>query len=167
MESLKMPDRLEYSVKANKLIEKLDEENYMGLGTKSITRSALFLFAMTLGVESKSPTELKNKYSGGLVLDKSIDGKTQALMYAEYISSLKDPENELDAIANKADVYKMAEQYANTGFEIIADYFENKKAEELVWDLFLELDKQYEDILQPHIYVQEKNFGYVKVAEDE
>ena len=132
MDTKKFPDRLEYSVKANQLIERLDDENYMGLGTKSITRSALFLFAMALGVEAQSPTELKNKYSGGLVLDKSIDGKTQASMYANFIKSLKDPENELDSIANKADVYKIAEQYANTGFEIIADYIENSKPDDLV-----------------------------------
>jgi len=144
MENSKMPDRLEYSVNANRLIEKLDDNNYLGLGTKSITRSALFLFAMSLGVECKLPTELKNKYSGGLVLDKSIDGKTQASMYAEFIFSLNDPENRLDDISGKADVYKMAEQYANTGFEIIADYFDNKKADDLVWDLLLELDSQYE-----------------------
>lgn len=166
MDTTKIPDRLEYSVKANQLIEKLDDENYMGLGTKSITRSALFLFAMALGVETKSPTELKNKYSGGLVLDKSIDGKTQASMYANFITSLKDPENELDSVASKADVYKMAEQYANTGFEIIADYVENKKPDDLVWDLFLELDKQYEDIKKPVIYSHDENYGYSKVAEN-
>ena len=69
-------------------------------------------------------------------------------MYAHFISLLKDPDNELDAIADKNQVYKMAEQYANTGFEIIADYFEKKKPEDLVWDLLLELDNQYENILR-------------------
>jgi hypothetical protein len=166
METSKMPDRLNYSTKAKQLIEKIDEENYLGLGNKGITRSELFLFAMSLGVESESPTEVKNPYTGGLVLDKSIDGKTQASMYAQFISLLKDPENELDTIAKKSEVYKMAEQYANTGFEYIADYLAKKKPEDLVWDLFLELDKQYEAIKQPVIYVQEENFGYAKVAED-
>ena len=67
-------------------------------------------------------------------------------MYAQYIVSLKDPDNELDSIGEKSHVYKTAEQYANTGFEIIADYFNTKKPEDLVWDLFLELDTQYEEI---------------------
>lgn len=165
METLKMPDRLNYSTKAKILIEKIDEENYMGLGTKEITRSELFLFAMSLGVESKSPTEIKNPYTGGLVLDKSIDAKTKAVMYAQFITELMDPENELDSIAKKSDVYKMAEQYANTGFECIDNYFTTKKSEDLLWDLFKELDEQYKSIKQSYIYEQDDSFEYSKVAD--
>lgn len=148
METAKMPDRLNYSTKAKQLLEKIDEVNYMGLGLKGITRSELFLFAMSLGVESKTKREVVNPYAGGLVLDKSIDSRTQASMYSHFISLLNDPNNELDSITNKSLVYKTAEQYANTGFEIIADYFDNKKPEALLWDLFLELDVQYEEINQ-------------------
>lgn len=67
-------------------------------------------------------------------------------MYAKFIASLNGPDIELDSIGHKGQVYKMAEQYANTGFEIIADYFNTKKPEDLVWDLFLELDAQHEEI---------------------
>jgi len=148
METAKMPDRLNYSNKAKLLLEKIDEINYMGLGLKGISRSELFLFAMSLGVESKTKTEVVNPYTGGLVLDKSIDSKTQALIYSQFISLLKEPDNELESILNKSHVYKMAEQYANTGFEILADYLDKKKPEDLVWDLFLELDTQYEEIKQ-------------------
>ena len=144
----KVPDRLNYSTKAKQLLEKIDENNYMGLGLKGISRSEIFTFAMSLGIESKTKTEVVNPYAGGLVLERSIDSKTQATMYAQFISLLNDPENELDAIADKGHVYKMAEQYANTGFEIIADYYEKKKPEDLVWDLFLELDAQYDEIKQ-------------------
>lgn len=146
MQTSKMPDRLNYSTKAKQLLEKIDEVNYMGLGLKGATRSELFLFAMSLGVESNTKTEVVNPYTGGLILDKSVDSKTRALMYSQYISLLEDPDNELDAVTDKGHVYKTAEQYANTGFEIIADYFNNKKPEDLVWDLFLELDAQYEEI---------------------
>jgi len=148
METSKIPDRLNYSTKAKQLIERIDEENYLGLGNKGITRSELFLFAMSLGIESKSQTEVKNPYAGGLILEKSIDSKTRSLMYSQFILSLIDPENELDIISDKAQVYKMAEQYANTGFEIIDDYMDNNKPEDLVWDLFLELDEQYEKMIQ-------------------
>ena len=37
----------------------------------------------------------------------------------------------------------MAEQFANTGFQILEDYIEKKKATDLVYDLFLELDERY------------------------
>lgn len=145
MDEAKMPDRLYYSVKAKQLLEKIDEINYFGLGlVKGISRSELFLFAMSLGVESQTMTEIANPL--GLILDKSIDSKTQASMYAQFISLLTDAENELDAVTDRSRVYKIAERYANTGFKIIEDYFNKKKPEDLVWDLFLELDGQYEKL---------------------
>ncbi|NLY87787.1 MAG: hypothetical protein GX083_04505 [Clostridiales bacterium] len=149
MEVSKNPDRLNYSTKAKQLLDKVEESNYLGLANKGgagVSRSEIFLFAMALGAESKSPTEVKNPYAGGLVLDKSIDSKTQAAMYAQLISQLSDPENDLDEITKKGEVYKLAERYANTGFECIEEYIDTKKPETLVWDLFLELDAQYETL---------------------
>jgi len=146
VESARMPDRLNYSTSAKKLLEKIDSANYMGLSVKVITRSELFLFAMSLGVESGTRIEVVSPYQGGLVLEKSIDNVTLASMYAQFVSLLTDPDNEIDTVADKGQVYKMAEQYANTGFEIIADYFEKKRQEDLLWDLFSELDIQYETI---------------------
>lgn len=149
MEASKNPDRLNYSTKAKQLLDKVEESNYIGLANKGgagVSRSEIFLFAMALGAESESPTEVKNPYAGGLVLDKSIDSKTQAAMYAQYISQLSEPENELDEITKKGEVYKLAEKYANTGFEYIEEYIDTKKPETLVWDLFLELDAQYETL---------------------
>lgn len=147
MEIIKNPDRLNYSTKAKQLLDRIEESNYIGLANKGgtgVSRSEIFLFAMALGAESKSPTEVKNPYAGGLVLDKSIDSQTQATMYAQFISQLSEPENDLDDITKKGEVYKLAEKYANTGFEYIEGYIDTKKPETLVWDLFLELDAQYE-----------------------
>jgi hypothetical protein len=146
MDTSRMPDRLNYSTEAQQLVKKIDDINYMGLGVKEITRSELFLFAMALGVEIKTTTEINNPYTGGLVLDKSIDSKTRAIIYSLFISMLQDPENQLDEVTDKSRVYKLAEQYANTGFEILENYFDKKRPDDLVWDLFLELDKKYEDI---------------------
>lgn len=143
MDTTKTPDRLYVSTKAKELVDRLDELDYFGLGKVTINRSELFLFAMALGAEVGMETQVVNPYTGGFVLDKSIDSKTQAVMCAQYLASFSDPEKELDNIMDKGRVYKMAEQYANTGFKIIEDYIENKKANDLVIDLFLELDDQY------------------------
>jgi len=144
MEMSKKPDRLYCSNKVKQLLEKMYEINYMGLG-KGITRSELFLFAMSLGVESKTETEVISPI--GLILDKSIDSTTIALMYSQFIYSLKDPDNDLDTISDLSKVYKTAQQYANTGFEMIEDYLNTKKQEDLMWELFDELDQQYEEIV--------------------
>jgi hypothetical protein len=146
MDTNKAPDRLNCSALAWDLLNSIDKENYFSLGIDSINRSQIFLFAMSLGIESKTKSEIKKAHTGGLILDSSISSRVRAAMYSQFIMSLQDPENELNAITNKSDVYKMAEQYANTGFEILKDYYENRKAEDLVIDLFMELDKQYEEI---------------------
>lgn len=148
METIRTPDRLNYSQNAHNVIERIDSENYMGLGVNKITRSELFLFAMSLGIESRHKTPLSSTYTGGLVLDKSIDSKTRACMFALYIDELSDPNDQLDAITEKGNVYKVAEQYANTGFEILADYLDNKKAFDLALEIFMELDEVYERIKQ-------------------
>ena len=59
-------------------------------------------------------------------------------MYANFIKSLKDPENELDSIAIRLMYTRIAEQYANTGFEIIADIL-RIVSDDLVWDCSLSL----------------------------
>ncbi len=141
------PDRLYVSTKAKELVDSLDEREYFGLGKSTINRAELFLFAMALGVESGMATQVMNPYSGGFILDKSIDSKTRSIMYAQCLFALTDPDNDLDSITDKGRVYKAAEQYANTGFEIIEDYVKTKKTTELVLNLFLELDEQYTSVL--------------------
>ena len=146
MEATSAPDRLNYSQEAHRVIARTDSENYMGLGAGKLTRSELFLFAMALGVESGHGTPFASTYGGGLVLDKSIDPKTRACMFAQCISELSNPSDQLDAIADKGSVYKIAEQYANTGFLIIDDYLNTKKPFDLALEIFMELDEMYEQI---------------------
>lgn len=138
----KVPDRINITQSAKKTIEKIDESNYLGLGKQSISRSELFLFAMALGVDT-SPTKLDNV--NGLILEKSFGGQMQALLYALFIDK-KTNEGTLDLITDKELVYNLAQEYANTGFDILDDYIQKKKDEDLIWDLIDELDKQYNDL---------------------
>ena len=63
-------------------------------------------------------------------------------MYALFIGQL-DTED-LDEITKKDAVYSLAQEYANTGFEILEDYMRNEKASALIWKLLEELDAQYD-----------------------
>jgi hypothetical protein len=103
---------------------------------------------MALGLESKTETELESKHPGGFILDNSINPRTRASIYSQFIIALDNTNDELDAINDKSKVYELAEQYANTGFKIIEDYYDKKKGETLLWELFTELDKQYESIVK-------------------
>ena len=144
MEKAKTPDRLYCSSKFRTLMKGIDDRNFMGLSNNKIDRNDLFLFAMSLGVESNTRTPLVNP--DGIALKTSISAKTHAAMYAIFINSLKDPEKEVETISDISAVYKTAEQYANTGFEILADYVENIEPDNLVWDMIEELDEQYDAI---------------------
>lgn len=136
----KHPDRINVSKSARETVSKIDETKYLGLQDSAINRSELFLFAMAIGVDTV-PTKLENTYPGGLILDKSIDSRMKALMYALFISKLSG--GDLDQITRKDAVYAMAQEYANTGFEILADYMNKKKDLDLIWELLEELDLQY------------------------
>jgi len=140
----KNPDRLYTSKKAKEIINKIDDQNFLNLDNHNTNRSELFAFAMSIAVNSE-PIKLENINQGGLVKDNDIDNLTKALIYSLYISKLKDYEN-LDAILNKVEVYKTAEEYANTGFLILDDYLNNKKEESLIWELLSELDKTYNEL---------------------
>ena len=138
---IKKPDRLNISKNAKEIIDNIDSINYFLLGDKTTSRSELFLFAMALGIDT-IPTQLENTHPGGLILEKSIDSTTLSSMYASFIRSLQD--EQLDEITNKGKVFKMAQEYANTGFENIDDYIKNKKNQkDLAWELLKEMDNQY------------------------
>ena len=140
------PDRISISKKARETVDKIDDTKYFSLQDSAISRSDLFSFAMALGVDTGIPTKLENTYPGGLILDKSIDGYTKALMYALFINNIDD--GDLDEITKKDAVYSFAQEYANTGFEILADYMSTKKDSDLIWDLLEELDAQYHKIME-------------------
>lgn len=139
----KNPDRLNITKKAKSIVEKIDQSKYLGLEFPTTTRSELFILATAIGIDTV-PTKLENINPGGLILESSIDNTTRALMYAYFISKLPNV-NMLDNVTNKEYVYTTAQEYANTGFEILDDYIDNKKDSELIWDLLEELDNQYNE----------------------
>ena len=139
---IKNPDRINITKKAKVVVDKIDQSKYLNLGLPA-TRSELFIFAMALGIDT-IPTKLENINQGGFILESSIDSKMRALLCAYFISRLPNVDM-LDDVADKECVYNMAQEYANTGFEILDDYMDNKKDYELIWDLLEELDNQYRD----------------------
>ncbi len=140
------PDRIYVTKEDKKIIEKLDETNYLGLRYPDTTRSELFLFAMALGVEANTRVKLANQ--DGLTLSKSLSPEVKAIFFALYIKEIAGKEN-LDRITDQASVYQYAEEYANVGFNIIEDYQKNKKDTELCWTLLQELDEQYKEVVSP------------------
>ncbi len=142
MSETKKIDRLSVSKEAIKLIDVIDEKKYLNLDKTSVSRTELFLFAMALGIESQAATSIESSSQVGLILDQSIKNIDISLIYALFLNSHISDGN-LDDALNKEHVYSVAQQYANTGFQIINDYMKIKSAEKLSWELIKELDAQY------------------------
>lgn len=138
------PDRIYLSRHAADVVAKLREANYLELNEGAVSRSEIFLFAMAFGAGTV-PTKLAGLNDGGWVLEKSIEAQTLSLIYAFFISKLEG--GELDKIMEKNHVYGMAQEYANTGFEVLEHFLETKKDTEAVWDILTDLDRLYEENL--------------------
>lgn len=141
------PTRVQVTPAAKELADKLDAEGYFGLGqgygrANSISRSQLFTYAMALGYEAQELTPLEKQYQGGFIQDSAFDGRMMALICGEYLCSIG--EEGLDQMTNKQAMYKLAEQYANTGFMIIANQMTEKSEEDLLFDTLMELDDMYD-----------------------
>ena len=107
MSKNKRPDRIYTTKNVKELTSKIDQEHYFHLDSGHINRTNLFLFAMSLGVETM-PMRLENINSGGFILENSIDSKTRAAMYAIFINKIG--EENLDEITDKYKVYELAQE---------------------------------------------------------
>lgn len=142
----KQPDRLFVSKDVEKFIENIESKKYLDLDKSTTSRMELFLFAMSLGFETSAPTSITPVAPGGYVLDQAIKSKDKSLMHALYIYSMDD-EQSIDLAADKSIVYPMAQEYANTGFQIIEGYMNTKSESSVFWEIIKELDEQYEKII--------------------
>ncbi|MDO4556013.1 MAG: hypothetical protein Q4B70_12825 [Lachnospiraceae bacterium] len=132
---------LNVSGEAKKIIEKIDSTKLLNLDNKNCSRMELFLFALALGVESGIETELTK--TDTLVRAEYLSTKNEAYLYSVFISELSDS-GDLDKINDIGNVYRKAQQYANTGFKLIEGMME--KAENVVQlELLQELDEMYEE----------------------
>ncbi len=144
-EIVKNPKIIYYGAEQKKTVGKIDQIGFLGLqntGGKDIgtPRIDLFLFAMALGMETV-PTEVKQPDT--FIRDEYVKNKHDSLLYAAFIHNLKNKED-IDSITNKEQVYKLAQNYANTGFDLIKDMMENRTETVAELELIKELDEQYE-----------------------
>lgn len=142
-----MADRLSIDKKINDtVIVDIDKSGLLGLDKASIDRTELFLFAMAIGIKENRRTPLIASH--GFILDKSVenyDGAMSAL-YSLQVNEMRFL-NEEEKIGNKDEAYFIAQEYANTGFQMISEWIGNQKkkdGESIMWDLIDELDAAYE-----------------------
>lgn len=143
-----MADRISIERSVNDtVVPLLDEKKILNLDKHSADRTELFLFAMALGVAKGVRTPLKSTH--GFILETSVKSYDGAMsqIYSVSINELIGNAEE-DKIGDKDYAYKIAEEYANTGFKIIGKWLNGKdNSEDLMWTLIAEMDERFEAII--------------------
>lgn len=126
------------------LIPKIDEQNYFCLTNhrETFPRRHFFNFLLGLGYHYHIQTPLESKE--GLYRVENMRNEKSfypAIYFAEVVAG--NPER-IDEILNEEKVYNMIEEYANTGFSVLSDYYSNLTSENLMLTLLAEMDETYE-----------------------
>lgn len=134
---------LNISKDAKEIIDKIDKERFLGLNNPETSRTDLFLFAMALGLETDTKIPLSNKE--GLTRTSYLI-KDEALLYSVFIDKMVD-KNNLEECTEKNKVFELAEEYANTGFDLIKNMMDTKLEQINMLEMIEELDNKYNEIL--------------------
>lgn len=134
---------LNISKDAKEIIDKIDKERFLGLNNPETSRTDLFLFAMALGLETDTKIPLSNKE--GLTRTSYLI-KDEALLYSVFIDKMVD-KNNLEECTEKNKVFELAEEYANTGFDLIKNMMDTKSEQINMLEMIEELDNKYNEIL--------------------
>lgn len=133
---------LNISKDAKEIIDKIDKERFLGLNNPETSRTDLFLFAMALGLETDTKIPLSNKE--GLTRTSYLI-KDEALLYSVFIDKMGD-KNNLEECTEKNKVFELAEEYANTGFDLIKNMMDTKSEQINMLEMIEELDNKYNEI---------------------
>ena len=103
----------------------------------------LFMFAMAIGLKERKKTPLSASH--GFILESYISGNDFAKMFTLLVDELRRT-NEEEKIGDKDAAFRIAQEYANTGFQVIQGWVETrgKKDEDaLVWELISDLEEKF------------------------
>lgn len=110
------PDRLFIELSDRELYKKVTEDS--GL-FRDKNNKEQFLFAMAVGVGNQLRMPFKKR--DGFFLEKDLRTEDEALIDAVALSE----EDNVDILADKSRVYRIAEEYAHAGIKILLDKIES------------------------------------------
>ena len=135
----RIPDRLYIDIDDRALYDTIQQEVMF----EGKTRKEQFLFAMAVGFKNRVKRPLETREGGGFFLAKDLHPEDEALMNAVAIHDA----GSLDALSDKATVFKIAEEYAHAGIRLLAGKIEStalgsyvKRLEQELHDIYREAD---------------------------
>lgn len=131
------------------IIKELDNSKFflLNLSNESSSRTDLFNFALALGLKEDVATPLDT--SKGLIRTSNEDVKPYFFIYKSiyFDKVLSKDESKIDDITDIDSAFDLVEQYANTGFKVLARMREEYPEDELFTKKLLnqidEMNKEY------------------------
>lgn len=140
-----MIDRLSIEKKYyQEVAEKIDETGFMQLGKyQHVERIDLFMFALGLGIKAGVRTPIKTRL--GFVQATAVEKNTEAIasIYSLWIQEAIRT-NQEDKLDDRDSAFLFAEEYANTGFKMLADYLKEPD-KHTVHSFIKEMDNIYKE----------------------
>lgn len=130
--------------------EFLDTSYIFGYETHDIERKDQLIFAIALGYKMGKPTPISGKKKRQLILTKYLDDdEDMALLYAIAYAET----NDINVVSESDDalnyVYKLAEEYANTGLSFLKSFEESCSYENYL--------KKFEKKIKDHLKLIEED----------
>lgn len=112
-----IPDRLHIDKEDRKLYDELDKENMLKFKDKGgrRTRKEQFIFSMVIGYKNKIKRPLDTK--DGFFNTRDMRLEDEAIIDAIAINDNKS----VDVLANREEVFQIAEEYAHAGIRLLYD----------------------------------------------
>lgn len=131
------------------VIKKIDEKKFLRLNrTERTERISLFIIAMVLGCKCKQRKPLQHKC--GLIRLSAIHDEEMAVLKAVCLNECIENNENYDDINDIEVIFKIAEEYANTGFYELEKNINNFESidEDIdentdLWESLVLLDKKY------------------------
>lgn len=128
------------------IIKKLDRSDYFKLSNPGTSRPELYNFALALGYRRGYPTDISDAKES-LIREEYVANSRyiySSLYFAEHVNS--GHKDDLDNLIHAEETFALSDKYANTGFDVLNDYYESTPDSVLVYKLIQEMDEIYQSI---------------------
>jgi hypothetical protein len=125
------------------VVDYLDKKKYLCLDDKATSRVDLILFAIALGFNRGYPSDRTNAKKSIVRTEYFSEQRHlfSAIFYHHFIQPGDKP---IDAITDGNAMLTLAENFAETGFEVIKEKYETDTDETFCYELISQMDEWYE-----------------------
>ena len=138
-----MIDRLSIEKSAkDRIVSKIDERKFLGLDNDTIEHIEMFMFAAAVGIHKGIRTPLNSKL--GFIQATAIRPEQMSAIFSIMVDEMRKANTE-EKIGDRDTAFSIIQEYTNTGLNEIANWMEETKDNDKLWELIGEMDDMYEE----------------------